>query len=110
MKKILYYLSYCFVLTLIIVGYYLEYVTIFRVLAIPLGLMVMVTLYIRLKNREFRLMGILSLLTTIISIQIGYLMTGNIVDGTCMSCHLMLYYGSIESIYNEIKDKSRKKE
>ena len=109
MKKILYYLSYCFVLTLIIVGYYLGYVTIFRVLAIPLGLMVIVSLCVRLMYRESRLMGILSLLITIISIQVGYLMTGNIVDGACMSCHLMLYYGSIESIYDIVKNNSRQK-
>ena len=81
------------------------YLTLFRIAAIPIALMFVWGLYERFKTKDLRTMGILSTLIAIISVQIGYFMTGNLLDSFCMGCYLMIFCGAIETIYNIIRNK-----
>jgi hypothetical protein len=93
-----------YVLPLIFVaGYYLGYVTAFRIVALIIGLMFLWSVYERLKNRDLRTMGILSLVIFLICAQLGFLITNSIIDGVCMGCYLAMAFGAIESIYHKIK-------
>lgn len=53
---------------------------------------------------DLRTLGILSLIV-VICVQIGYFMTGNLLDGFCIGCYLMMLGGALETIYNMIKGK-----
>lgn len=90
---------------LLIIAYYMGYLTLFRIASIPIALMFVWGLYERFKTKDLRILGILSTLIAVICVQIGYFMTGNLLDSFCMGCYLMMFYGALETIYNIIKSK-----
>ncbi len=90
---------------LLIIAYYMGYLTLFRIAAIPIALMFVWGLYERFKTKDLRTLGILSTLIAVICVQIGYFMTGNLLDSLCMGCYLMMFYGAIETIYRIIRSK-----
>ena len=81
------------------------YLTLFRIVAIPIALMFVWGLYERFKTKDLRTLGVLSTLIAVICVQIGYFMTGNLLDSLCMGCYLMMFYGAIETIYRIIRSK-----
>ena len=90
---------------LVIIAYYMGYLTFFRIAAIPIELMFVWGLYERFKTKDLRTLGLLSTLIAVICVQIGYFMTGNLLDSLCMGCYLMMFYGAIETIYRIIRSK-----
>lgn len=90
---------------LLIIAYYMGYLTLFRIVAIPIALMFVWGLYERFKTKDLRTLGVLSTLIAVICVQIGYFMTGNLLDSLCMGCYLMMFYGAIETIYRIIRSK-----
>ena len=90
---------------LLIIAYYMEYLTIFRIAAIPIALMFVWGLYERFKTKDLRTFGVLSTLIAVICMQIGYFMTDNLLDSLCMGCYLIMFYGAIETIYRIIRSK-----
>lgn len=90
---------------LCVAGYYLGYIVLFRVMAIPIALMIFLQLFMRFKTKDLRTLGVLSILLVIISVQIGYFITDNLLDNFCMASYLIMLYGIIENIYKIIKDK-----
>lgn len=90
---------------ILIIAYYMGYLTLFRIVAIPIALMFAWGLYERFKTKDLRTLGILSILIAVICAQIGYFMTGSLLDGLCMGCYLMMFYGAIETIYRIIRSK-----
>jgi hypothetical protein len=98
---IILYLLPCF----LIVAYYRGYLTLFRIASIPIAVMFVWGLYERFKTKNLRTLGILSTLIAVICVQIGYFMTGHLLDSFCMGCYLMMFYGALETIYNIIKNK-----
>lgn len=90
---------------LLIIAYYMGYLTLFRIVAIPIALMFVWGLYERFKTKDLRTLGVLSSLIAVICVQIGYFMTGNLLDSLCMGCYLMMFYGAIETIYRIIRSK-----
>lgn len=90
---------------LCVAGYYLGYIVLFRVMAIPIALMIFLQLFMRFKTKDLRTLGVLSTLLVIISVQIGYFITDNLLDSFCMASYLIMLYGIIENIYKIIKDK-----
>lgn len=90
-------LLYYFYPFLMIGVYFIGWKTLFYICVVPLIILTIFLYFIQIKYDYWKF-AILPFLTLIIVSEIGYLLTGNIIDGILMGINLLVIVGGIENL------------
>ena len=91
---------------LIMIGfYYLGWITLFRICAIPIIIIFVVNIYGKYRYANW-LLVILQLIFFLVFSEIGYIVTKKVLDGICMGCYVSIIIGAIESFIKKIREKN----